>query len=291
MEDTAARVARLNATASSLAQKGSFRPAALLLQQAVRLQPTHAPAQYNLGVVMAQLGMLQAAAVRFQRALHLDPMLCDAAVNLGGALLKESRLSASEAACWWAHQLDPARAEAAFNLNNVLRRRGRIGDAVEFAWQRVAAMAGPAFARPVPLLVERRPALVGLRARCCARVVPTCVCVQDAVAASLDSAAMVCVKWGSKYSAEYVNRLARGVQRHTSSFAGRRLVCFTDDSTGACRALIHGCWRSSQLFLQLPVLPVLVLARVRRATGLGGVPTAAARMVWVVEQGVAVCRV
>ena len=41
---------------------------------------------------------------------------------------------------------------------------------------------------------------------------------------------IVCLKWGTKYSAEYVNRLFWAVQRHTTrSF---RFWCFTDDRRG-----------------------------------------------------------
>ena len=41
---------------------------------------------------------------------------------------------------------------------------------------------------------------------------------------------VVCVKWGSKYGAEYVNRLAAGVQRNLT--LKHRIVCFTDDREG-----------------------------------------------------------
>lgn len=41
---------------------------------------------------------------------------------------------------------------------------------------------------------------------------------------------IICMKWGTKYGPEYVNRLYRGVQRHLS--LPHRFVCFTDDSTG-----------------------------------------------------------
>jgi hypothetical protein len=51
---------------------------------------------------------------------------------------------------------------------------------------------------------------------------------------------VVCMKWGDRYGAEYVNRLWRSVRRHVSGDV--RLVCFTDDATGVvgevdCRPL------------------------------------------------------
>lgn len=44
-----------------------------------------------------------------------------------------------------------------------------------------------------------------------------------------------CMKWGTRYGPEYVNRLWRGVQRHTTGPV--RLVCFTDDVTGIDKAV------------------------------------------------------
>jgi alpha-N-acetylglucosamine transferase len=41
---------------------------------------------------------------------------------------------------------------------------------------------------------------------------------------------VVCVKWGEKYSAEYVNKLYSMVQRHLS--LPHRFVCLTEDSRG-----------------------------------------------------------
>ena len=41
---------------------------------------------------------------------------------------------------------------------------------------------------------------------------------------------IICMKWGTKYGAEYVNRLYNMVNRHlTLPF---QMVCLTDDSTG-----------------------------------------------------------
>jgi len=41
---------------------------------------------------------------------------------------------------------------------------------------------------------------------------------------------VVCMKWGTKYGPDYVNRLANMVRRHTARL--HRLICFTDDATG-----------------------------------------------------------
>jgi len=41
---------------------------------------------------------------------------------------------------------------------------------------------------------------------------------------------VICMKWGTKYGAEYVNRLYNMVNRHTT--LPFKMVCLTDDSTG-----------------------------------------------------------
>ncbi len=41
---------------------------------------------------------------------------------------------------------------------------------------------------------------------------------------------IICIKWGTRYGADYVNRLASMIRRHTKRPA--RLVCFTEDPAG-----------------------------------------------------------
>src|SRR3954471_4118348 len=41
---------------------------------------------------------------------------------------------------------------------------------------------------------------------------------------------VICMKWGTKYGPEYVNRLYRGVERRLAR--PHRFVCFTDNSGG-----------------------------------------------------------
>ncbi|MBP6763793.1 MAG: glycosyltransferase [Rubrivivax sp.] len=46
---------------------------------------------------------------------------------------------------------------------------------------------------------------------------------------------VICMKWGSMYGPEYVNRLQAGVARHLQR--PHRFVCFTDDATGLVPAV------------------------------------------------------
>jgi len=54
--------------------------------------------------------------------------------------------------------------------------------------------------------------------------------VASSLSAMPDSATIVTLKWGTRYSADFVNRLYRAVQRHLQR--PHRFVCFTDDASG-----------------------------------------------------------
>lgn len=64
-----------------------------------------------------------------------------------------------------------------------------------------------------------------------------------------------CIKWGTKYSGDYVNRLAAMVRRNLPR--PHRFVCFTDDSTGIHRSIeclplldrgLSGWWHKLSFF-------------------------------------------
>ena len=62
-----------------------------------------------------------------------------------------------------------------------------------------------------------------------------------------------CVKAGTKYGADYVLRLQRGINRHLSSRKGHEFVCFTDDPVPGvlCERLpadLPGWWSKIGLF-------------------------------------------
>ena len=78
---------------------------------AVRIRPSHANAQNNLGVLLSQRGALREAAAAFQLAIAHDP---DAAAgtyaNLGTALANSGQLTSAIAAFEAALQRDPGNA-------------------------------------------------------------------------------------------------------------------------------------------------------------------------------------
>ena len=85
-------------------------------EQALRIKPDFAEAQYNLGDALAQLGRLQEAIGRYAQALQLKPDYAEAQYNLGVALIRLGRLP--EAMGHWeqALRIKPDYPEAQNNL-------------------------------------------------------------------------------------------------------------------------------------------------------------------------------
>ncbi len=123
---------------------------------------------------------------------------------------------------------DPECTAALYNLNTALRMVGRHNEAVAFSWrwiqERLAHGHGTTFGgthggthggattgspTPIPTPIP----------------IPNAIREEGVGGAGLFT--VVCVRWGDKYGAEYVERLAAGVRRHLTT--GHRFVCYTDD--------------------------------------------------------------
>ena len=114
---------------------------------------------------------------------------------------------------------DGLNSEAFHHLNVGLRLLGRRHDAIEETWEQICGLA--AHSTPgAPRTPFHRPEPVPSPASGTALGLPT------------PSLTVVCVKWGDKYSASYVNKLARAVRRSLRAGAVSAFVCFTDDAWG-----------------------------------------------------------
>lgn len=119
--------------------------------------------------------------------------------------------------------------EAHYNLNAVLRRLGRQKEAIERCWE----------------YIEKEVGLV-IRPQFTARNEVKCV---------PKSVSILCVKWGTKYGPEYVNRLYKAVDRFTST-CKFEFYCLTDNSDGIDERIVilpllielTGWWDKAQVF-------------------------------------------
>ena len=151
-------------------------------------------ARCNYAAALAATGKAEAAIAEYESLLVTSSLPLEQAVacrvNLSGLLIARGRPSEAAKHCEEALRLDETAAMASYNLNVSLRQAGERDRAVALSWTRLRRIAPLEFATRLTV---------------------------------------VCVKWGTKYDARYVNRLYRGAKRHLSTPFD--FVCITDDPT------------------------------------------------------------
>ena len=118
-----------NSAGIALAQAGKTQEAAAHFEQALRLKPNFAEAQFNEGVALAQLGNLQEAIGHYQLALRIKPDDAETNFRLGIALEQAGRVQEAINYLEQAVQSKPDHAEAHYNLGIALVRLGRVQEA------------------------------------------------------------------------------------------------------------------------------------------------------------------
>jgi tetratricopeptide (TPR) repeat protein len=111
------------------------------LQEAQRLNPTHAATYDNLGIALVKLDRLDEAVEFFQQALQFDSNNVDTYLNLGIALTKQGKLSDAELIYERAIRRWPGSAIAHFQLGNLLKERNQLDEA--FACYQRALLISP----------------------------------------------------------------------------------------------------------------------------------------------------
>ncbi|MCI0548941.1 MAG: tetratricopeptide repeat protein [Candidatus Rokubacteria bacterium] len=102
-----------------------WREAVDAYERVLALEPEHAPAWNNLGLIQHRMGQYQRAGECYRAALAIDPSVPEAAFNLGA--LHEDQGELESAIAWYRRALAvaPDYADAHFNLAAVLGRTGR----------------------------------------------------------------------------------------------------------------------------------------------------------------------
>lgn len=183
---------------------------------AVEHNPNSANAHHNAASVCQRLRRFDAAVRHYEAALRIKPTHLEAASNLAVALLNDKRPKEAVSACRHALNVEAERggfnSEAFHHLNVALRLCGERAAAVEETWRQLAVLDA----------TFRRPPAVPPRGDELAR---------DDSGAHTAPLSVVCVKWGTLYGADYVNKLYSGVRRHLPADLAPRYICFTDDPT------------------------------------------------------------
>jgi tetratricopeptide (TPR) repeat protein len=95
------------------------------LRRVLKLHPAHAPAQFELGLLLWRKGLAFEAAELFQRSLALQPDRPAAYFYLGDSLNRTGDFAGAVAALDRALQMDPSDRRAAHLMGRVLDRMGR----------------------------------------------------------------------------------------------------------------------------------------------------------------------
>jgi hypothetical protein len=155
--------------------------------------------------------------------------------------------------------VDPYFSDAHWNLGQLMRQMGKQSEAVELCWESISASyasenegspppnAGKLFAAvDINLLAQ------GLDKINISHTDEGKLPIPPKAAGR--GITVACVKWGTKYGSEYVNRLASGVRQHLET--PHAFVCFTDDAAGIDPRVIikdlpsswNGWWNKIILF-------------------------------------------
>lgn len=104
-------------------------------QRVTTLDPTHAPAWNNLGLLHHRMGRYEDARRHYEVALAADPTCAEAAYNLGS--LHDDLADLGQAIGWYRRALEvrPDYADAHFNLASALERHGDVAPA-RHHWRR-----------------------------------------------------------------------------------------------------------------------------------------------------------
>ena len=194
--------------ASLLQKAGKYDRAEEHYANSLSLMPS-ARAHFGRGTCLAALRRRLEAMAELEKAKELCPKMVGAIINLAGVQLALSLFAEAEQNCREALRLEPDSREAVMNLANALRNLGRRTEAVQLVWQHIAVATGDE--------VEKT------EIDCSKWEAPT---NKDA------EVVVVCLKWGKRYNADYVNRLCASARRRMPKHISASFVCFTEDPDG-----------------------------------------------------------
>uniref|UniRef100_A0A0G4HGS9 Uncharacterized protein n=1 Tax=Chromera velia CCMP2878 TaxID=1169474 RepID=A0A0G4HGS9_9ALVE len=202
--------------------------------QALQKLPFYADAHFYRGTALVSLRRYAEALESLEKAVEIRGTHAPALVNLAVVHQIQGSNDKAVEACQRALSVDPQCTEAVMNLSNILRNSGRRAEAIHMLWEKIIddekemLNAGNG---------EKEEETGDETFRESSRT--------QSLSFPLDVSAMsplseenlgrnlhvVCVKWGSLYSAAHVNALFQGVGRCLGAFEEGewRFICFTDE--------------------------------------------------------------
>lgn len=167
----------------------------------------------------------------FDPRLNAKEALSEAYSNLAVLYMAKDDLAIAQELIHKSISINPV-SEANINLGNILRQLGRREEAINHAWSGVQSLYPGDFERP-------------------AQLDPT----QYEVPVTSGPLHVVCVKWGKKYGADYVNKLYHGVTKYLTDIE-YDFTCFTENPEGLDNGILviplsenwTGWWGKATLF-------------------------------------------
>ena len=211
-----------------VARTGKPEKALKHYSQALRVNPESSTAHHNSASILQRLNRFDEAIPHYEAALRIKPSLVEAASNLAVAQLNAKRPADAVHTCRKAIEMQQKadgsmNLEASHHLNVALRLLDRRDEAVEETWKHIEALAARTAWDPTERV---RPQPLAL-----ASASPPGSSSKGG-GAKLGALTVVCVKWGSLYGAEYVNKLYHMSQRALGGGGVGTFVCFTEDASG-----------------------------------------------------------
>jgi len=184
-------------------KKCNVANACQLFLAAIKLDATCVFAYLNIGNILADVNRIDLAVGYLHKATAISPYFEAGLNSLASLLLRTGRdLRYALALSHQARALEPQISiVTASNLNNALRRCGMTAEAIDMTWK-ICGTYDRIEMKPVNTVTNLKTRVL----------------------------TVVCIKWGTKYGSDYVDKLFRGIKRNLNvHFA---FLCFTDDPTG-----------------------------------------------------------
>lgn len=228
-----------------------FDKAECIYRSIIEQHPTDFRAYFNCAQILASDELrLAEAYTLFAKVIELDESVIETYGSIAAVLIKQHRPREAVYYCETGLGKNPQNRTCLYNLNVSLRQLNSIYAAICRSWKALISID--------PLVIhntERESSIAQVPAQ--NRVAPTSI-----------GTTVVCVKWGKKYGANYVNNLYHALMRHQPSderCRTNKMVCFTDDTTGIDPAVVcepfavstakwHGWWLKAQVFARHPQL-------------------------------------
>ncbi|EGR28206.1 hypothetical protein IMG5_181350 [Ichthyophthirius multifiliis] len=121
-------------------------------------------------------------------------------------------------------ELNPENIESKINLGDILRQFGKQAEAIDMTWKCIESFSKQSLNREY-----KRPIQIDIQELNQQNI-------KSKTNINTNIINIICVKWGTRYDSEYVNKLYRGIKRNTTK--QYFFYCFTDNNEGLDQNII-----------------------------------------------------